>query len=116
MAPLGTILASIKERDGPRDRAADLSRPGVYRFAFCLSSTAFAERFGPPPPRPPKGGVVDLARFDLTRLGELVPHPVYAWMRWVQVLSPTRPQYEALRPLVAESLEVVKLKWHARRA
>jgi hypothetical protein len=111
VAPLGTILASIKDRDGPHDKAAMLSRPGVYRLAFCLTPDRFAERFGQPPRRPPKGGLIDLAGYDLTRPGELMPHPVYAWMRWVQILSPSRPQYQSLQPLLAESLEVVKAKW-----
>jgi Family of unknown function (DUF6194) len=110
VAPLGTIFASIKDRDGPNDKAAKLSRQGVYRLAFCLTPERFAERFGQPPPRPPKGGRVDLAGYDLTRLGELMPHPVYAWMRWVRVPSPSRPQYESLQPLLAASLEVVKAK------
>jgi hypothetical protein len=35
-APLGVIFASIKDRDGPDDKRANLSRPGVYRFAFQL--------------------------------------------------------------------------------
>jgi hypothetical protein len=39
-----------------------------------------------------------------------MPHPVYAWRRWVQVLSPSRPQYQSLKPLLAASLEVVKAK------
>jgi hypothetical protein len=111
VAPLGAIFASIKDRDGPNDRAAKLSRQGVYRLAFCLTPHRFAERFGPRPRRPPKGGVVDLTGYDLTRLGELTPHPVYAWMRWVQILSPSRPQYQSLTPLLAESLGVVKATW-----
>jgi hypothetical protein len=111
VAPLGTIFASIKDRDGPNDKAAKLSRQGVYRLAFCLTPDRFAERFGQPPRRPPKGDAVDLAGYDLTRLGELLPHPVYAWMGWVQILSPSRHQYESLKPLLAESLEAVKAKW-----
>jgi len=114
VAPLGTIFASIKDRDGPNDKAADLSRSGVFRFAFCLTPDRFGERFGAVPRRPPKGGVVDLAGYDLTRLGHLMPHPVYAWMRWVQILSPTREQYDSLRLLLSESLQVVKAKWAQR--
>jgi hypothetical protein len=112
---LGTILASIKDRDGPNDKAASLSRDGVYRFAFQLDHKEFVNRFGPVPRRPPKGRAVDLAGFDLTRLGAVAPHPIYAWMRWVQILSPTREQYEALKPLLFDSLEVVKAKWRKRR-
>ena len=110
-APFGTIVASIKDRDGPNDKAANLSRDGVYRLAFQLGDDEFVSRFGPVPPRPPKGRAVDLAGFDLTRLGALAPHPVYAWMRWVQILSPTREQYELLKPLLLDSLDVVKAKW-----
>ena len=115
-APLGTIVASIKDRDGPNDKRANLSRPTVYRFAFQLSGDDYVRRFGRVPPRPAKGRAVDLAGFDLTRLGELAPHPVYAWMRWVQILSPTGAQYEALKPLLLESLEAVKAKWRKRNA
>ena len=43
---MGTIVASIKDRDGPHDRAANLSRDGVYRFAFQLSEHDYVERFG----------------------------------------------------------------------
>ena len=115
-APLGTIVASIKDRDGPNDKSANLSRPAVYRFAFQLGEDDFVDRFGRVPPRPAKGRAVDLAGFDLTRLGELAPHPVYAWMRWVQILSPTPEQYEALKPLLLDSLDRVKAKWRKRRA
>ena len=65
VAPLGTIFASVKHRDGPNDKAAKLSREGVYRLAFCLSLERFAERYGPPPRRPPKGSSVDLVGYDL---------------------------------------------------
>jgi hypothetical protein len=76
VAPLGTIFASVKERDGPNDKAAKLARQGVYRLAFCLTPGRFAECFGQPP----------------------------------------RSHYESLKPLLAESLEVVKAKWTQRTA
>jgi hypothetical protein len=79
-APLGVIFASIKDRDGPNDSAAQLSRPDVYRLAFGLTRTTFARLFGAVPARPPKGGAVALPGHDLTRLDQLAPHPVYAWM------------------------------------
>jgi hypothetical protein len=79
VAPLGSIFASVKDRDGPNDKAARLSRQGV-----------------------------DLTGYDLTRLGELTPHPVDAWMRWVQILSRSRSHYE--------SLEAVKVKLTQRTA
>jgi hypothetical protein len=113
-APLGVIFASLKDHDGPNDSSANLARPGVYRFAFGMAPEAYRRRFGPQPGRPPKGGVIDLSGYDPTRLGELMPHPVYGWMSWVQVLSPAPEQFEALRPLLAESLELVRAKWRRR--
>ena len=116
VAPLGVIFASVKDHDGANDRSANLSRDGVYRFAFGLAEDPYAELFGDVPARPPKGGVVALPDYDPTRLNELMPHPVYAWMRWVQILSPSRAQFESLRPELDESLELVKAKWKRRKA
>jgi hypothetical protein len=113
-APLGVIFASIKDHDGANDRSARLARAGVYRFAFCLAPGTYARLFGETPVRPPKGGVVELPGYDPTRRGELMPHPVYAWMRWVQILAPTAPQLESLQPLLAESLELVRARWRRR--
>jgi hypothetical protein len=69
-APLGVIVASVKDRDGPNDRRANLSRPAVYRLAFGLTRTIFAEPFGDVPARPPNGGVVALPDHDLTALDQ----------------------------------------------
>jgi Family of unknown function (DUF6194) len=113
-APLGVLVASLKDHDGPNDASSELSREGVYRFAFGMAPDSYDERFGPTPPRPPKGGVVELPGYEPTRLRVLMPHPVYAWMRWVQILAPTTAEFEPLRPLLAESLELAKAKWGRR--
>jgi hypothetical protein len=114
VAPLGVIFASVKERDGPNDAAARLSRRGVWRLAFGMSAEAFAARFGGMPARPPKGRAVALPGWDLTRLDELTPHPVYAWMGWVQILSPSRASFDRLQPLLAQSLDLARARWHHR--
>jgi hypothetical protein len=113
-APLGVILAAVKDRDGPNDRSANLARPGVYRFAFGMRRESFARRFGERPARPRKGGVIELPGYDPTQLDELMPHPVYGWMSWVQILAPTRGSFDSLHPLLAESLEDVRVKWQRR--
>ncbi len=115
-APLGTIFCAIKDRDGPNDKASGLSRPGIFRFAFEMSDATFKRHFGRPPRRPPKGELLELRGHDVTRLDVLAPHPVYAWMRWVQILAPTAGRLEALRPLLAESIELVREKWQRRGA
>ncbi|HEX8121915.1 MAG TPA: DUF6194 family protein [Solirubrobacteraceae bacterium] len=113
-APLGVIFASVKEDDGPNDKAARLSRPGVWRLAFAMAPDAFAGRFGRMPARPAKGHAVALPEWDLTRLDALTPHPVYAWMGWVQILSPCPASFDALQPLLARSLDRVRARWHHR--
>jgi hypothetical protein len=118
-APLGVIFAAVKDHDGPNDASARLSRPGVYRFAFGMAPETFERRFGPPPARPRKGAVVALDGYDPARLDEPMPHPVYGWMCWVQVLAPTTATFAALRPLLAESLDLVRARWtrhHVRDA
>ena len=115
-APLGVIVASVKDRDGPNDRRASLSRPDVYRLAFGLTRTTFAELFGDIPARPPKGGVVALPEHDLTALDQLMPHPVYAWMSWVQILNPTTARFDSLRDLLTSSLDLARDKWRRRRS
>jgi Family of unknown function (DUF6194) len=112
--PLGVIVASVKDHDGANDRSAKLSHTGVYRLAFCLAPGTYARLFGEPPARPPKGGVVQLPGYDPTRRGQLMPHPVYAWMRWVQILALTAAQFASLRPLLAESLALAQARWRRR--
>ena len=114
VAPLGTIFCAIKDHDGPHDKASQLARAGVYRFAFGMTSQSFQRHFGSPPRRPPKGEALALHGFDLTRTDALMPHPVYAWMGWVQILSPTAARFGQLRPLLAESLDMVRAKWRRR--
>jgi len=51
---------------------------------------------------------------DVSALNRLTPHPVYAWMRWAQILSPTPRQFAALRPRLEESLSLGRTKWRSR--
>src|SRR5215218_2030896 len=114
VAPPGTIFSSVKDHDGPNDSASRLSRPGVYRFAFGMTAESFERHFGTPPRRPGKGERLALPEHDVSRLDSLTPHPVYAWMRWVQILAPNAASFAGLRPLLAESLDAVRAKWNRR--
>jgi Family of unknown function (DUF6194) len=114
-APLGVIFAAIKDHDGPNDHASRLSRAGVFRFAFQLAPDEFSTRFGQVPARPPRGGVVSIDT-DPAALNRLSLHPVYAWMRWVQILVPTVQRFAELRPSLEDSLTLVRRKWKRRRA
>ena len=102
LLPAGVYFASFKMHDGPHDRASLLDRDGVFRVAFGLSASTFASHFGPRPPRPRRGEVVQMDT-DFSALDTLTPHPVYAWMGWVQVLSPTVQTWSRITPLLGEA-------------
>lgn len=84
-------------------------------MAFGLTRATFAELFGDVPARPPKGGVVALPDHDLTALDQLTPHPVYAWMSWVQILNPTTDSLDSLRDPLTNSLGLARDRWRRRR-
>jgi hypothetical protein len=96
--PRGVYFATLKQRDGAHDRASRLDRPGVFRLSLGTSRDLFAARFGPPPGRPEKGGVV-AGPWDFTALDQCTPHPVYGWMGWVSILNPSVASFEALGPM-----------------
>ena len=102
LLPAGLYFASFKTQDGPHDRASLLDREGVFRLAFGVSLSTFESLFGTRPARPGRGQVV-LMDTDFSALDTLAPHPVYAWMGWVQVLSPTEPTWSRITPLFAEA-------------
>jgi hypothetical protein len=108
--PNGVYFCTIKEHDGANDRASHLDRPGVFRLAVGLPPAVYEQMFGPRPARPPKGGVV-LADDDFAATDVLMPHPVYAWMGWVQVLSPSSETFAEMQPLLAEAYELAVRKY-----
>lgn len=100
--PRGIYFATIKTKDGEHDRVSRLDRAGVFRLNLGISKSSYCALFGPPPSRPPAGGVVQTGH-DFTALDTLTPHPVYGWMSWVSVLNPSKTTFEAIQPLLAES-------------
>lgn len=106
----GVYVLTVKEKDGANDRASHLDRPGMFRVNLGLRKETFRRLFGPLPARPPKGGVVETG-CDFTAPDQLLPHPVYAWMGWVCVLTPSLETWKAMEPLVRESYEYAKEKF-----
>lgn len=104
LLPAGVYFASFKEQDGPNDRASLLDREGVFRLAFGLPEHLYGQLFGPRPPRPGRGKVV-VGQHDFAAVSRLTPHPVYAWMGWVQVLSPNPGTWARISPLLAEAYQ-----------
>ena len=113
--PNGVYFCTVKDHDGANDTASDLDRPGVYRIALGLPRDRYEALFGARPSRPPKGGVVTTGH-DFAAVDVLTPHPVYAWMGWVQVLSPSAATLTNLEPLFVEAYDAVVAKYDVQAA
>ena len=113
--PNGVYFCTIKEKDGANDRASNLNREGVFRLAIALNSQTYFSLFGEKPKRSVKGGVVSTGH-DFTILNELMPHPIYAWMCWAQILSPTTEKFAEILPLIIEAHSAAANKFEQKTA
>lgn len=108
--PNGVYFCTIKDHDGENDRSSHLDRAGVFRVAIGLPPRRYELLFGPKPARPSKGGCVSTGH-DFTQTNELMPHPVYAWMGWVQILSPTKDKFTEIFSYIEEAHEAAVAKF-----
>lgn len=102
LLPNGVYFCTIKEKDGANDKSSNLDRKGVFRVSIGTSKEAYAAKFGEKPKRPKKGGIIDTDH-DFTELDALMPHPIYGWMSWVQILSPSESGFVEILPLINEA-------------
>lgn len=116
--PNGVYFCTIKDHDGANDTTSQLDRPDVFRVALGLPWERYEQLFGPRPARPPKGGVVRTGN-EFAATDVLMPHPIYSWMGWVQVLSPSEAMFKGMQPLFAEAYGAAVVKYQrliAKRA
>ncbi len=48
---------------------------------------------------------------DFTQLNVVMPHPIYAWMGWIQVLNPSEETFESMQSLFVDSYDDVVRKF-----
>lgn len=109
-------FATIVTKDyGAFDCASKLDRAGVFRLNIGLGKETYRSLFGPQPPHPPEGGVVETGH-DFAVLDQLMPHPVYASMSWVCVLNPSEATFQVLRPLLADAYQLAVSRFAKREA
>ena len=113
--PNGVYFCTIKQHNGENDKSSNLDREDVFRVAIGLKPTTYARLFGQRPTRPSKGGIVT-SEHDFTKSNELMPHPIYAWMSWVQILSPSRDKFEDIFPLIKEAHQEAVNKFENKTA
>jgi hypothetical protein len=106
----GIYFVTIKEADGQNDKASDLNREGVFRLNLGVTKTTYEKLFGPKPSRPAKGGIVNTGH-DFTKLNQLTPHPIYAWLHWVAILNPEGVALEQIWELLEESYQQALKKY-----
>lgn len=110
----GTYTFTLKEKDGPNDKASKLHRPDAFRLNFSLTKPTFTRIFGSLPQRPRAGGVVS-GGYDFGSINMLVPHPVYGWSAWAAILNPDESRLEELRPLFDESYTSAQKRFKERK-
>lgn len=113
MLPRGVYFATVKEKDGENDKASHLDRAGVFRLNVGTTKPLFLERFGPPPSRLGKGGVVD-GPWDFTAADTLTPHPVYGWMSWVAVLNPSNETLTIMNEIIEAAFGKAKASFEKK--
>ena len=90
------------------DQASRLDRPGVFRLNLGVGQATYQGLFGAPPARPGASGVVETGH-NFTVLDQIMPHPIYANMFWLCVLSPSDATF-------GKSETVARRSPHARAA
>ncbi len=111
--PNGVYFCTIKDHDGENDKSSHLDRDGVFRVAIGLTPRRYEILFGQKPSRPVKGGRVSTGH-DFTRENELMPHPVYAWMGWVQIINPSKDKFMQIFPYIEEAHEAAVVKFNKK--
>lgn len=102
LLPNGVYFCTIKEKNGDNDKSSELNRDSVFRVSIGVGKSNYVKLFNVKPKRPEKGDIVNTGH-DFTKLDELMPHPIYAWMSWVQILSPSKSSFESIFPLIKDA-------------
>jgi len=111
--PHGVYFLTIKEKDGPNDKASQLSRAGVFRLSFKPKTFTYSKYFGVKPRRPRKNEVVSIEG-DPAKLDSWMPHSIYAWMGWTMILNPSEKSFALLFPYIEESYKQAIEKFSIR--
>lgn len=110
----GNYVLTVKEKDGNNDKGSNLDRRDIYRVNLGVRKNTFLKLFKTVPKRPEAGGIVDMD-YDFTELDKVLPHPVYAWMRWICVLNPSIETFEELKPYIQEAYDFANEKFKKKK-
>ena len=111
--PNGVYFCTIKEKNGDNDKSSELDRDGVFRLSIGLTKEAYHKKFGQKPKRPAKGCIIDTGH-DFTSLNTLMPHPIYGWMSWAQILNPNETTFTDIYPLIKDAHANAVIKFNKK--
>ena len=111
LLPKGVLLATIKEADTSNDGFSKLNRAGIYRLTISLTPMMYKKMFGQKPPLHLKGESLG-STYNFEQINHIMPHPIYAWRSWAQVLSPTATVLEQIFIHLEELYKVTVLKFN----
>lgn len=111
--PNGVYFCTIKEKNGENDKSSALDRAGIFRVSIGINKSSYERLFGLKPPRPAKGGIINTGH-DFTALNTLMPHPIYGWMNWVQILNPSEAVFSEILPLIEEAHASAVVKFNKK--
>ncbi|EGR4133504.1 hypothetical protein DDM87_17775 [Vibrio cholerae] len=111
--PNGVYFCTIKEKNGENDKSSELDRAGIFRVSIGINKSSYEKLFGLKPPRPAKGGIINTGH-DFTALNTLMPHPIYGWMNWVQILNPNEAAFTEILPLIEEAYASAVVKFNKK--
>ncbi len=106
--PFATIVTS-----DAHDQASNLTSRNTHRLNIGVSRETYEASFGPPPRGPITADPIDTGH-DYTQLDVLMPHPIYAPLNWVCVVSPSIETVEAITPLLIEAHEIASGRYERR--
>jgi hypothetical protein len=99
----GTYFLTIKQYDGPNDKKSELDRKNIYRISFKLTDDNYKDLFGKIHKKTDK-----LTNFDFTKINHIIPHPVYFYMKWIQILNPKYNNYYKIKDCLDNIYEKIK--------
>ncbi len=111
--PNGVYFCTIKENDGENDKSSKLSRENIFRLSIGIPKETYHSLFGEKPTRPDKGGIVNTGH-DFTQENVLMPHPIYAWMSWVSILSPSEKNFKEIYSLIEKAHNNAVVKFNKK--
>jgi len=115
LLPNGVYFCTLKEKNGANDKASNLDRESIFRLSIGISKESYESLFGERPQRPSKGGIIN-TQHDFTKIDTLMPHPIYGWMSWVQILNPSKSTFLHLFHLIAEAHSNAVIKFNKKTA